>query len=68
MSVRQLHPLDSVTPSAGKVKNRRQPFTRHTGNSVQKKWTNLCALCSATRRAQAIECDMVQRVERHGVE
>ena len=39
-SVRQLHPLDSVTPSAGKVKKRRQPFIRHTGNSVQKKWHN----------------------------
>ena len=36
-SVRQLHPLNSVTPSVGKVKQRRQPFLRHTGNSVQKK-------------------------------
>ena len=38
-------PLDSVTPSVGKVKKRRQPFTRHTGNSVQKKWTNSGVLC-----------------------
>ena len=45
-SVRQLHPRDSVTPSAGKVKKRKQPFTRHTGNSVQKKWTNFGVLCA----------------------
>ena len=45
-SVRQLHPLDSVTSSAGKVKRRRQPFTRHTGNWVQKKWTNFGVLCT----------------------
>ena len=44
-SVRQFHPLDSVTPSAGKVKKRRQPFTRHTGNSVQK-WTNFGVFCT----------------------
>ena len=44
-SVRQLHPLDSVTPSVGKAKRRRQPFIRHTGNSVQKKWTNLGVFC-----------------------
>ena len=45
-SVRQLHPLDSVTPSAGKVKKRRQPFTRHTGNSVQKKCTHFGVFCT----------------------
>ena len=45
-SVRQLHPLDSVTPSAGKAKKRRQPLTRHTGNSVQKEWTNFGVLCA----------------------
>ena len=44
-SVRQLHPLDSVPPSAGKVKKRRQPFTRHTRNSVQKKRTNFGVFC-----------------------
>ena len=45
-SVRQLHPLVSVTPSVGKVKNRRQPFTRLTDNSVQKKWTNFGVFCT----------------------
>ena len=44
-SVRQLHPLDSVMPSVGEVKQRRQPFIRHTGNSVQKKWTNFGVFC-----------------------
>ena len=43
-NVRQLHPLDSVTPSAGKIKKRRQPFIRHTGNSVQNEWTNFGVL------------------------
>ena len=45
-SVRQLHPLDSVTPSVGKVKQRKQPFTRHTGNWAQKKWTNFGVFCT----------------------
>ena len=45
-SVRHLHPLDSVTPSAGQVKKRRQPFIRHTRNSVQKKWTHFGVLCA----------------------
>ena len=44
-SVRQLHPLDSVTPSVEQVKQRREPLKRHTGNSVQKKWTNFGVFC-----------------------
>ena len=39
-SARQLYPLDSVSPSAGKVKKRRQPSTRHICDLVKEKWTD----------------------------
>ena len=65
-SVRQLHPLDSATPSVGKVKKRRQPFTRHTGNSVQKEVDEFwCVLYSATRQRT---CWLVRRAQTIGVE
>ena len=43
-NARQLHPLDRVTPSAGEVKKRRQPFTRHICD--QAKWTDFGVLCA----------------------
>ena len=66
----------TVSRRVGKGQKRRQSFTRHTGNSVQK-WTNFGVfLYSATRqrtcwlvqRVQTIKCEMVQRVEGHAVE
>ena len=45
-SFRQLHPLDSVTPSAGQAKERRQPSTRYTADPAQEKWTDFGVLCA----------------------